>query len=147
MKKELRDENLLFIRRFYAGRNRRDKPGGSPSAKRAAGFIPAALHRANCTTGLAHCKECLLARSQQRKPEVLVSSTVAESIGSRPENCFVGVPAANAVVAEDVPFSRGVGHYTAESVMNLTVWLPALFLLGLAILGLMFAFLTGCEKV
>jgi len=31
--------------------------------------------------------------------------------------------------------------------MNLTVWLPALFLLGLAILGLMFAFLTGCEKV
>ena len=31
--------------------------------------------------------------------------------------------------------------------MNLTVWLPALFLLGLALLGLMFAFLAGCEKV
>ena len=31
--------------------------------------------------------------------------------------------------------------------MNLTVWLPALFLLGLGILGLMFAFLTGCENV
>jgi hypothetical protein len=31
--------------------------------------------------------------------------------------------------------------------MNLTVWLPAMFLLGLATLGLMFAFLAGCEKV
>jgi hypothetical protein len=31
--------------------------------------------------------------------------------------------------------------------MNLTVWLPAMFLLGLAAIGLMFAFLAGCEKV
>lgn len=31
--------------------------------------------------------------------------------------------------------------------MNLTVWLPAMLLLGLATLGLMFAFLKGCEKV
>jgi hypothetical protein len=31
--------------------------------------------------------------------------------------------------------------------MNLTVWLPALFLLGLAVFALMFAFLSGCEKV
>ncbi len=31
--------------------------------------------------------------------------------------------------------------------MNLTIWLPAMFLLGLATLGLMFAFLAGCEKV
>lgn len=31
--------------------------------------------------------------------------------------------------------------------MNLTVWLPAMFLLGLATIGLMFAFLAGCEKV
>ena len=31
--------------------------------------------------------------------------------------------------------------------MNLEVWLPALFLLGLAAMALMFAFLTGCEKV
>ena len=31
--------------------------------------------------------------------------------------------------------------------MNLTVWLPALFLLGLATMALMFAFLAGCEKV
>jgi hypothetical protein len=31
--------------------------------------------------------------------------------------------------------------------MNLTVWLPAMFLLGLATLGLMFAFVTGCDKV
>jgi hypothetical protein len=31
--------------------------------------------------------------------------------------------------------------------MILTVWLPALFLLGLATMGLIFAFLAGCEKV
>jgi hypothetical protein len=31
--------------------------------------------------------------------------------------------------------------------MNLDVWLPALFLLGLAAMSLMFAFLAGCEKV
>jgi hypothetical protein len=31
--------------------------------------------------------------------------------------------------------------------MNLTVWLPALFLLGPATMGLIFAFLAGCEKV
>lgn len=31
--------------------------------------------------------------------------------------------------------------------MNLAVWLPVLFLLGLAMMGLMFAFLAGCENV
>jgi hypothetical protein len=31
--------------------------------------------------------------------------------------------------------------------MNLTVWLPAMFLLGLITMGLMFAFLAGCEQV
>ena len=30
---------------------------------------------------------------------------------------------------------------------NLTVWLPALFILGLAVLGMMFAFVTACDKV
>jgi hypothetical protein len=30
---------------------------------------------------------------------------------------------------------------------NLATWLPALFLLGLALLGLMFAFVIACEKV
>jgi hypothetical protein len=31
--------------------------------------------------------------------------------------------------------------------MNLDVWLPALFLLGLVTMSLMFAFLASCEKV
>jgi hypothetical protein len=31
--------------------------------------------------------------------------------------------------------------------MNLMIWLPALLLLGLATLGLMFAFLVACDKV
>ena len=31
--------------------------------------------------------------------------------------------------------------------MNLAIWLPAMFLLGLATLGAMFAFVSACEKV
>jgi hypothetical protein len=31
--------------------------------------------------------------------------------------------------------------------LNLAVWLPGLFALGLAVLGLMFAFTAGCDKV
>jgi hypothetical protein len=31
--------------------------------------------------------------------------------------------------------------------MDVTTWLPAVFLLGLAALGLMFAFVVACEKV
>jgi hypothetical protein len=31
--------------------------------------------------------------------------------------------------------------------MDLSFWLPALFLLGLATMGALFAFLIGCEKV
>jgi hypothetical protein len=31
--------------------------------------------------------------------------------------------------------------------MNLAVWLPALFILGLFTLGLMFGFVAACERV
>ena len=31
--------------------------------------------------------------------------------------------------------------------MDLTIWLPAMFVLGLVGLGLMFAFVRACEKV
>jgi hypothetical protein len=31
--------------------------------------------------------------------------------------------------------------------MNLLIWLPALFFLGLAVMGLMFAFLAGCSRI
>jgi hypothetical protein len=34
-----------------------------------------------------------------------------------------------------------------ETVMDLALWLPALFLLGLATMGLLFAFVVACEKV
>jgi hypothetical protein len=30
---------------------------------------------------------------------------------------------------------------------NLTIWLPALFLLGVVMMALLFAFVVGCEKV
>lgn len=31
--------------------------------------------------------------------------------------------------------------------LNLTIWLPALFLLGMATLGILFAFVYACERV
>ena len=31
--------------------------------------------------------------------------------------------------------------------MNLTIWLPAMFLLGLATFALMFAFVPACDKI
>ncbi len=31
--------------------------------------------------------------------------------------------------------------------MNLTLWLPSLFLLGLAALGLLTAFVDACDKI
>ena len=31
--------------------------------------------------------------------------------------------------------------------VNLTIWLPAMFLLGLLTLGVMFAFTAACDKV
>jgi hypothetical protein len=31
--------------------------------------------------------------------------------------------------------------------MNLAVWLPSLFILGLAAMGLLFAFVSACERV
>ena len=31
--------------------------------------------------------------------------------------------------------------------MDLTVWLPAMFLLGLAAFALLFAFVSACDKV
>ena len=31
--------------------------------------------------------------------------------------------------------------------MNLAIWLPALLMLGLVIMGLLLAFVYGCEKV
>jgi hypothetical protein len=31
--------------------------------------------------------------------------------------------------------------------MNLAIWLPALLVLGLAVMGLMFAFVAACDNV
>jgi hypothetical protein len=31
--------------------------------------------------------------------------------------------------------------------MNLVVWLPAMFVLGLAVMAVCYAFLNGCEKI
>jgi hypothetical protein len=31
--------------------------------------------------------------------------------------------------------------------MDLTIWLPALFVLGLAVMGLLFTFIAACERI
>jgi hypothetical protein len=31
--------------------------------------------------------------------------------------------------------------------MSLAIWLPATFILGLAVMGLLFAFIAGCDRV
>jgi hypothetical protein len=31
--------------------------------------------------------------------------------------------------------------------MNLEIWLPAMFVLGLAVMGLCYAFLLACEEI
>jgi hypothetical protein len=31
--------------------------------------------------------------------------------------------------------------------MNLEIWLPAMFLLGIAAMALMYLFMDGCEKI
>ena len=39
------------------------------------------------------------------------------------------------------------GAYSGGTIMNLEIWLPTVFVLALAVLGLMFAFVIACEKV
>lgn len=36
---------------------------------------------------------------------------------------------------------------TGETIMDLVLWLPGIFVLGLVTLGLMFAFVAACERV
>jgi hypothetical protein len=38
-------------------------------------------------------------------------------------------------------------NFGEGSTMDLTVWLPAMFVLGLAGMGLMFAFIVACDHV
>jgi hypothetical protein len=39
------------------------------------------------------------------------------------------------------------GGTTEVDVMNLLVWLPAMFVLGLAALGVCLVFVTACERI
>ena len=47
--------------------------------------------------------------------------------------------------AADDKASRPSGQ--EKTVMNLEIWLPAMFLLGLTVMGLCYAFLIACEKI
>jgi hypothetical protein len=51
-----------------------------------------------------------------------------------------------------MPLAIAATTLTGESSMDLTpwnlqIWLPAFFVLGLVAMGLLFAFIAGCEKV
>jgi hypothetical protein len=48
-------------------------------------------------------------------------------------------------VTDDVHHSAR--RLQGEVVVNLEIWLPAMFLLGLIVMGLCYAFLIGCEKI
>ena len=43
--------------------------------------------------------------------------------------------------------SLDLSWIVGDRFMNLVVWIPAMVILGLVTLGLMFAFVTGCDKV
>ena len=45
------------------------------------------------------------------------------------------------IALADTPSYRGVNQ------MNLTIWLPAMFVLGLGVMGLCYAFLIACENI
>jgi hypothetical protein len=51
------------------------------------------------------------------------------------------------VFAKNLRIRRGNADQKGETFMNLVVWLPAMFVLGLATMGLMFAFVAACERV
>ena len=38
-------------------------------------------------------------------------------------------------------------NWGRSAAVNLVIWLPAMFLLGLCTMGVMFAFVTACDKV
>jgi hypothetical protein len=47
----------------------------------------------------------------------------------------------------DLCVQRRASVESMEEAMNLTLWLPGLFLLGMLGMGLMFAFVAGCDRV
>jgi hypothetical protein len=42
---------------------------------------------------------------------------------------------------------RCIGHDAEEPLMNLVVWLPVMFALGLASMGLCLAFVAACDRI
>ncbi|MGD0291288.1 MAG: hypothetical protein ABSC63_16755 [Candidatus Binataceae bacterium] len=52
-----------------------------------------------------------------------------------------------------IPWSLGIAHGQeipvshGGRVMNLGIWLPAMFLLGVVVMGLCYAFLIACENI
>jgi hypothetical protein len=82
--------------------------------------------------------------------------------GARGRNCKPALPfrvaakrtccnrKTGAIVAsawERVAYADSFLVVSKEGVMNLAVWLPALFVLGLATMGALFAFVAACDRV
>jgi hypothetical protein len=45
------------------------------------------------------------------------------------------------------PAAAATGKERERGAMDLSVWIPALVLLGLGTMGLMFAFVVACQKI
>jgi hypothetical protein len=59
----------------------------------------------------------------------------------------VGATVANPHCAQARPLQAGSMGTKKERSMNLVVWLPAMFALGLVSLGVCYAFIFACEDI
>jgi hypothetical protein len=60
--------------------------------------------------------------------------------------CDTGTAGGTARAFTGVSDFLGSGDFLMEP-FNLAIWLPALFLLGVVTMALLFAFILGCDKV
>jgi hypothetical protein len=81
----------------------------------------------------AVCKVAVVSRRKRLAPKSVSSGDSIERPFGHPV-CFLF-------------FLGSVLSSFRSCLMDLEIWLPALFVLGLATMGLLFAFLRGCEKV
>jgi hypothetical protein len=69
--------------------------------------------------------------------QTAVASRVRETGGSRRLSCSYAAARS----------TKPGGSRMDLTPWNLQVWLPAFFLLGLIVMGLMFAFIAACDKI
>jgi hypothetical protein len=102
-------------------------------------LVEASLSR-QFANGLVQIALCEAAEERSKRRDLGGSTAVRSLSGSRHEACVLR---RTAVAAESKRSWRDLELVE----MNLLIWLPALFLVGVAAMGLVFAFAAGCERV